>query len=67
MGGFTGDPDITAGTIGARVKKGNNVYALSNNHVYADSSAATAGDNVLQPGAYDGGMDPADAIGTLAE
>ena len=64
----TGHPDITAGTIGARVKDSQgNVYALSNNHVYADVNAATLGDNVLQPGPSDGGQDPTDAIGTLAD
>ena len=66
IGVSTGHPDITAGTIGARVKNGANVYALSNNHVYADENKASLGDNVLQPGTYDGGTDPADAIGTLS-
>ena len=66
IGVSTGHPDITAGTIGARVTDGTNVYALSNNHVYADENLASIGDNVLQPGAYDGGVDPADAIGTLS-
>ena len=66
IGVFTGHPSITAGTIGARVTDGTNVFALSNNHVYAASNSATIGDNVLQPGAYDGGQDPADAIGTLS-
>jgi hypothetical protein len=65
IGVSTGHPDITAGTIGCRVKKGTNVYALSNNHVYADENKANAGDEVLQPGAYDGGTAPADTIGTL--
>lgn len=66
IGVSTGHPDITAGTIGCRVKDSQgNVYALSNNHVYANSNAASIGDNVLQPGPYDGGQDPADAIGTL--
>ncbi len=66
IGVSTGHPDITAGTIGCRVKDSQgNVYALSNNHVYANSNKATLGDNVLQPGPYDGGKDPADAIGTL--
>jgi hypothetical protein len=41
------------------------VFALSNNHVYANENNASIGDNVLQPGTYDGGVDPADAIGTL--
>ena len=67
IGVSTGHPDITAGTIGCRVKDASGiVYALSNNHVYANSNMATIGDNVLQPGPYDGGQDPADAIGTLA-
>jgi len=66
IGVSTGHPDITAGTIGCRVKDASgNVYALSNNHVYAASNNALIGDNVLQPGAYDGGVDPGDAIGTL--
>ena len=65
IGVSTGHPDITAGTIGCRVTDGTNVYALSNNHVYANSNKATIGDNVLQPGRVDGGVDPDDAIGTL--
>jgi len=66
IGVSTGHPNITAGTIGARVKDGSgNIYALSNNHVYADENMASIGDNVLQPGAYDGGIDPDDSIGTL--
>jgi PKD repeat protein len=67
LGVSTGHPAITAGTIGARVKDGSeNVYALSNNHVYANSNNASIGDGALQPGPYDGGTDPADRIGTLA-
>jgi hypothetical protein len=66
IGVSTGHPDITAGTIGCRViDEMGNVYALSNNHVYANQNDAKIGDNVLQPGPYDGGQDPADAIGTL--
>ena len=65
IGVSTGHPDITAGTIGARVKKGTDVFALSNNHVYADQNSASIGDGAIQPGAYDGGTDPADRIGTL--
>ncbi len=67
IGISTGHPDITAGTIGARVTDGVNVYALSNNHVYADENQAAIGDNVLQPGPFDGGLNPADAIGTVAD
>ena len=66
IGVSTGHPDITAGTIGARVKDNDgNVYALSNNHVYANSNEAFIGDSVLQPGPYDGGTDPEDKIGEL--
>lgn len=67
IGVSTGHPAITAGTIGARVTDGVYVYALSNNHVYADKNNAVLGDSVLQPGTFDGGMDPADAIGTLSD
>jgi len=67
IGVSTGHPAITAGTIGARVTKAGNVYALSNNHVYADENRANIGDHVLQPGPFDGGTDPADAIGSLSE
>jgi hypothetical protein len=65
IGVSTGHPAITAGTIGCRVTDGTNVYALSNNHVYANENLAAIGDNVLQPGPYDGGQNPADAIGKL--
>ncbi|MCZ6626101.1 MAG: hypothetical protein O7B35_18030 [Deltaproteobacteria bacterium] len=65
IGVSTGHPDITAGTIGARVTRGTNVYALSNNHVYADENTASPGDAVIQPGTFDGGSSPADDIGTL--
>jgi uncharacterized protein YjdB len=66
IGVSTGHPDITAGTIGARVKDDyGNVYALSNNHVYADLNNALINDMVLQPGSADGGIDPYDEIGTL--
>lgn len=65
IGVSTGHPDITAGTIGCRVKDdGDNVYALSNNHVYANCNNAEIGDDVLQPGAFDGGG-AGDEIGTL--
>ncbi len=68
IGVSTGHPSITAGTIGCRVTDDyGNVYASSNNHVYADENRASGGDPVLQPGSYDGGVDPDDAIGTLAD
>lgn len=58
---------ITAGTLGCLVKKGNDIYILSNNHVLANSNTASAGDPVLQPGAHDGGQNPADKIAELSE
>lgn len=67
IGISTGHPNITAGTIGCRVKDGSNVYALSNNHVYADENNANPGDSALQPGPFDGGIDPDDKIGTLQD
>lgn len=66
IGVSVGHPAVTAGTIGARVTNGSSVFALSNNHVLANSNNAIVGDSALQPGTYDGGQDPADRIGTLA-
>jgi len=65
IGVSTGQVDVTAGTIGARVTRGGDVFALSNNHVYANKNDASVGDYILQPGRVDGGQDPADAIGRL--
>lgn len=46
--------ECSSGTIGARVKdSSDNVYALSNNHVYALENTAALGIAVLQPGRYD--------------
>jgi len=67
IGVSTGHFNITAGTIGAWVTDGTNDFALSNNHVYADENNASVGDNVLQPGPYDGGVNPSDAIATLSD
>jgi len=67
IGVSTGHPDITACTIGARLTDGTNVFALSNNHCYADENRASIGDPAIQPGTYDGGASPADDIGTLAD
>ncbi|MFH1559849.1 MAG: hypothetical protein ABID84_00320 [Chloroflexota bacterium] len=63
----------TVGTLGARVTDGTNVYALSNNHVYAQENTGEVGDRILQPGRVDmteqacGSLDEIDAavIGTL--
>ena len=65
IGVSTGHPDITAGTIGARVTDGNRIFALSNNHVFANNNGGREGDNLLQPGVADGGRNPDDALATL--
>ncbi len=67
IGVSSGQKDVTAGTIGARVTNGTDVFALSNNHVFANSNRADLGDAILQPGSLDGGQNPTDAIGTLAD
>lgn len=62
-----GHPNITAGTLGAVVLDSldGSSCILSNNHVIADQNAAAIGDAVLQPGAFDGGVNPGDVIATL--
>ena len=77
IGVSTGHPAITAGTIGARVTDETDVFALSNNHVYAatnfldcdgtdsDDYDCAIGDPVIQPGAFDDGLSPRDDIGEL--
>jgi hypothetical protein len=62
-----GHPDVTAGTVGGFVRRPGteHLLVLSNNHVLADSDAATEGDPTLQPGVADGGT-AADRIGTLS-
>jgi hypothetical protein len=53
---------ITAGTLGCLVKKstggGTDIFILSNNHVLADSNAASIGDDIFEPGVLDGGNSP---------
>ncbi len=77
-GGYSvGHRNITAGTIGTCVydmvgTPGNPVgmpqhyYILSNNHVLANSNNASPGDAILQPGPFDGGVDPSDRIAALS-
>ncbi len=67
IGVSSGHPGVTAGTIGARATDGRNVFALSNNHVFANGNQASPGDNLLQPGVIDGGRDPDDVVGTLSD
>ncbi|MCK4485522.1 MAG: hypothetical protein KAU38_02030 [Desulfobacterales bacterium] len=71
IGVSTGNEDeCSAGTIGARVKDDSgNVYALSNNHVYALENKASSDSRVLQPGLYDTNcvFSPENVIGTLSD
>jgi hypothetical protein len=66
IGVSAGHYETATGTLGARVTDGTNVYALSNNHVFAGINTASIGDPILQPGPIeDGGALPDDQIGTL--
>lgn len=56
---------ITAGTLGAVVKRHGIPHVLSNNHVLANSNDCENYDPILQPGPYDGGSNT-DIIGNLA-
>ena len=70
IGVSTGNEDeCSVGTIGGRVKHGNTVYALSNNHVYALENEAAIGSNILQPGRFDTNcsIDSNDVIGQLSD
>lgn len=62
-----GHRDITAGTLGCLVKKGDQTFILSNNHVLANSNDAQPGDPILQPGPIDGGRLPTDHIADLED
>jgi len=77
-GGYSvGHFRITAGTIGTCVYDQlgtplnpsgvpRHYYILSNNHVLADSNNGHPGDHILQPGPFDGGVDPSDRIAVLS-
>jgi hypothetical protein len=61
-----GHINVTAGTFGCLVRRGGEIFILSNNHVLADVNAGRTGDPILQPGRYDGGT-PADQVATLGD
>ena len=74
LGGYSvGHYKITAGTIATACyersdylsSRPGSFYLLSNNHVLANSNAASIGDPILQPGPYDGGIYPRDVIARL--
>lgn len=65
MGASIGHWRVTAGTIGAFVRRAGTVYVLSNNHVLANEDRGAAGDAIVQPGTLDGGRRPADVVAKL--
>jgi hypothetical protein len=69
IGVSVGHQDVTAGTLGCQVFQGSGCHVeyfiLSNNHVLANANAGHVDDLILQPGKYDGGVAPDDAIGKL--
>jgi hypothetical protein len=59
---------IMAGTFGALVKKGQQRFILSNNHVLADEGKLALGSPIFQPGFLDAGNPPrTDAIARLTK
>ncbi len=68
-GSSVGHFRVTAGTLGALVVYRNGGHKrlgiLSNNHILANVNFSQIGDNILQPGAADGGQDPGDRIAIL--
>lgn len=65
-GNSIGHIRVTAGTLGAIVNKGRQIHLLSNSHVLADSGQGKKGDDVIYPGAADGGSEPSDVVAKLA-
>lgn len=69
IGGSIGHFKITAGTLGCFVRSqgggDSSVLILSNNHVLANENRAKRGDDILQPGASDGGTAPDDVVAGL--
>lgn len=62
--------DVTVGTFGCLVRKRgqpDKLFVLSNSHVLANEGLGKAGDVVLQAGVNDGGVQPDDVLGELAE
>lgn len=60
-----GHVEVTAGTFGCLVRRGNEIFILSNNHVLANLNRGRPGDPIIQPARYDGG-EAADRVATLA-
>jgi hypothetical protein len=57
---------VMAGTLGCLVRRGTQLFILSNNHVMALVNTSPIGTLIPQPGRLDGGVCPADAIARLS-
>jgi hypothetical protein len=70
LGGYSiAHPSVRVGTIGCLVRKKSDpklVYLLSCCHILADSGRAARGDDIWQPGPFDGGT-AGDAMASLAD
>lgn len=70
---FGGVTACCGGTLGSLVSRGNNLYILSNNHVLADSDAATItngqtpGDAITQPGLIDNNCSIPPTVANLSQ
>jgi len=68
--GFSiGHTSISAGTLGAWVKRGqdDDYHIISNNHVIANSNDAQPNDKIIQPGKADGGFSGTDLFAWLED
>jgi len=68
-GDSCGHRDITAGTLGAWVRRGQDDthVILSNAHVLSNVNRASIGDYIYQPGPFDDGLELANRIAKLEE
>jgi len=58
---------VMAGTLGCLVRRGNQLFILSNNHVMALSNTSPIGTGIPQPGRLDGGVCNQDVIARLSQ
>lgn len=58
---------IMAGTLGCLVRRGDQLFVLSNNHVMALVNTSPANAGIPQPGRLDGGVCDADVIARLSQ
>jgi hypothetical protein len=68
LGSSVGHHAVTAGTLGCFVSLAGSggLYILSNNHVLADEDRARRGDDILQPGSFDGGRVSRDVVASFS-